>query len=544
MAAVALRRHMIAIKWRIIRHGPHNERAFSLVASLSVSAAMVILSVLVNGGTVDRGWLTLAVTAIGVTWLVGPLLLPGTSPVLDPQWFRTLPMTPRSTAKALGASQPLSVGVVVTAVALSSMVVAAAPAGAIAVGVGLVAMFAQAFLLLWAGRCVSRLVSRLLRTSVGVWLTSFQMSVLLAVSFAGWVPFAAAILPDFGDGSSQAVTPEANAALPAPAQEVMLLAPTGWGLAAIYAATEHMATPVGVILPLAGLVLGGVGFRYLWIALTIRALTGFPARAFSGMTARPSGRCSRPLPLWGGPVAAVVLREIKTWWRDPHRRLGLGHSWMTPGLMLLFVLPTSWSWAAPFIGVIAALVGAMAAVNTYALDGTALWHILTAPGAIRSDVRGRQLAWFLLIGAPIIAATALVTVVVGSPWWPVATAITVAAVGISSGASVVFGLIMPGIGTDARWRITASDGAGIAAAGQWTIFASVAFTALVPVIAVAVAWPGAPAVVIVGTGALVALAGAWLLAMIAERQLQRSGAALVRAFAARDQTRLHRGITR
>lgn len=542
MAVVALHRHMIAIKWRIIRHGPHDERGFSLVAGLAVAAGMLSLSSLVNSGTVDRSWLTLAVTVIGMTWLVGPALLPGTSPVLDPQWFRTLPVPPRSTAKALAASQALSVGVVVTAVALSGMVVVAAPAGTVAVGVGLVALFAQVFLLLWAGRCISQLISRLLRTSVGVWLTSFQMSVLLAVSFAGWVPFAAAILPEFGDGSSQVVTPEANAALPAPVQEVMLRAPTGWALAAIYAATGPMATPGGVILPLAGMVLGGIGFRYCWITLTSRVLTGFPARAYSGMTARPGGNRSREL--WSGPLVAVVLREIKTWWRDPHRRLNLGHAWMTPGLMLLLVLPTNWSWAAPFIGVIAALLGAMAAVNTYALDGTALWLILTAPGAIRADVRGRQLAWFLLIGGPIIAATLLVTVVVGSPWWPVATAITVAAVGISSGASIVLGLIMPGIGTDARWRVTASDGAGNPAAGQWTVFAGVAVVALVPVIAVAVAWPGAPAVVIVGTGVVIAIAGAWLLALIAERQLHRSGAALVRAFAARDQTRSHRGITR
>ncbi|WP_262287062.1 hypothetical protein [Micromonospora sp. MA102] len=43
----------------------------------------------------------------------------------------------------------------------------------------------------------------------------------------------------------------------------------------------------------------------------------------------------------------------------------------------------------------------------YSSDGTALWQTLLAPGNERADVRGRQLAWMLVVGPPAVVLTAL-----------------------------------------------------------------------------------------------------------------------------------------
>lgn len=115
-----------------------------------------------------------------------------------------------------------------------------------------------------------------------------------------------------------------------------------------------------------------------------------------------------------------------------------------------------WSWALPFIGVMAAAVAAMAAVNNYALDGTALWQLLTTPKAVRSDVAGRQLAWMLIFGIPILIGTTLLCLVSQSPLWVIALGMTFAATGAACGAAPLFSLLMPAIGADARDRVSTS----------------------------------------------------------------------------------------
>lgn len=522
-----------ALRWRIMRHGPHDERGFGLITGLVAAAAVVTVAGLTHAGLLHPSWLTVAVSATGSIWLLGPILLPGSPPVLDPQWFRTLPYPPRRIARAMAASEPIGVGTIVTLVALSGLIVVAAPAGAVAVAVSVLAALAQLHFLLWLGRCAAAGVTRLLRSSVGMWLAAGQMSVLLAVSFAGWVPIAAFVLPDLGEGGTAVVAPTTGA-VPAGLETVLLALPTGWGLAAVDAAASS-APVLAVVLPIAGLVAGGVALREIWVVLTAYTLRTPPARMRSNITAR-SAR-GRVRGRRRGPVGAVVDRELTTWFRDPHRRLGLGHAWLTPVLMVGLIVPTAWSWAAPFVGVMAATLGGMVAVNTYALDGTALWQLLTVPGAIRADVHGRQTAWLVLFGLPTVSGTVALCLVNRSPLAGLALGMTLAATGTAAAAAPLLSALMPAPGRDARDRVSTADAAGNPAGGQWTIFVAVVAVALVPAVSLSAAgltgWTAhGVAGTAVGTAALL------VLPRLTRRHLARSGPALLSAMATGDLTRL------
>jgi ABC-2 type transport system permease protein len=57
----------------------------------------------------------------------------------------------------------------------------------------------------------------------------------------------------------------------------------------------------------------------------------------------------------------------------------------------------------------------MQSANLYGYDGSALWHTLVTPGAERADVRGRQLAWALIIAPLGLVLAAVLPAVVSSP---------------------------------------------------------------------------------------------------------------------------------
>ncbi|QBF45941.1 hypothetical protein [Janibacter limosus] len=524
-----------SMRWTIIRHGPHDERGFGLVVGLVAASGVIVLAALGLSGALHPSWLTVGIFFFGVTWLLGPILVPGSSPTLDPQWFRTLPRRPRRIARELAPSEAISVGTVITAVALSSFIVVAALHGPVAVIVATLAVALQLVFLLWLGRCAAAVVAGLLRSTAGTWMAAVQMSVLLAISFAGWVPIAAVVLPNLGEGGTELITPSIAGAVPIGIERVLLSLPTGWGLAAVLAATSS-APLITVAMPLLGLLVGVLVLRSLWIGLTARVLRHPPARTKSNVIARSTASSRRPRT--GGPTRAVMTREIKTWFRDPHRRLGMIHAWITPLFMVALVAPTSWSWALPFIGIMAAVLGAMVAVNTYALDGTALWQLLTTPGAISADVRGRQLAWLLLFGIPTLALTLALCLISQSPLSAIAFGMTVAAIGAACGSAPLLGVLMPAIGADARDRVSSTSRTGNPAGAQYTAFAAVVAAALVPALLINLI--GAELLWVVNTiaGVVVSAGAVTGLAVLTRSRLRRSGPALLGAMESGDISQL------
>ncbi|MDA0647471.1 hypothetical protein [Nonomuraea ferruginea] len=385
------------------------------------------------------------------------------------------------------------------------------------------AVAAQLYLLTWAGKTVAALASWLLQTRAGMTLAAVQTAIMLALSFAGWVPVAAWLLPRLGEGDTALVTPTAGQ-LPEPVIDVLAALPTGWGYSAALAARDDAGTGA-VLLPLAALLTSGALLHLCWIALTARALRRPPHRANARRPAVPARGLS--LPFATPQVAAVVSRELVTWLRDPARGVELRSAWLTPLLMALIIAFTDWSWALPLVGPAAAVFGAMVAINTYALDGTALWQLLTTPGALKADVHGRMAAWALLFGLPAIALAAVLWAATGSPLGGAALggAITAAAA-VCAGAPLL-ALVMPAVGTDARDRIYPGQRAGDPTGGQMTIFPVVLLAAILPGVIGGSWWGNVLVAVLVATvlGATPALT---------VRLLQRRGTGLLEAMTTGD----------
>ncbi|GAA2205074.1 hypothetical protein GCM10009850_006940 [Nonomuraea monospora] len=418
-------------------------------------------------------------------------------------------------ARALSWTELAGVGPLITLVSLSSLVVLAAPGGPTAAVIAAGAVVAQLYLLIWAGKTVAALAAWLLQTRAGMTMAAVQTAVMLAVSFAGWVPIAAWLLPRLGELDTEL------GRFPVPVIDLLAALPTGWGYAAALGARD--GTGFGHVVAL--LVAGGL-LHLGWIALTARALRRPPRRA----TPRRAVVQRRPLPFAGPRVSAVVARELATWLRDPARGVELRSAWLTPLLMALIVAPTGWSWALPLAGPAAAVFGAMVAVNTYALDGTALWQLLTTPGALRADVRGRMVAWGLLFGVPSVGLAVVLWAVTGSPLGGLAVGSAIVAAATACAVAPLLAVVMPAVGTDARERVYPGQQAGDPTGGQMTIFPVVLVVAVLPF---AVGGPGWVTVlsVIVLTGTVL-----YALPVLTVRLLQQRGTGLLDAMGSRSST--------
>lgn len=514
---------LFALKLRLFRNGPHNERVFSLVAGL-VLAALVIAGA--SCGLIGEGWIAVALTVWGGMWLFGPLAQPRHDPsVISREWLRGYPVRPWRLARDLSWTELLGVGPLITLACLLSLVVLAAPGGPVATAIAVVAVLAQLYLLIWAGKTVAALAAWLLQTPAGTTLAAAQTAIMLALSFAGWVPVAAWLLPRLGEGDTSLVTGWP----PAPMIDVLAALPTGWGYGATVAARDG-AGPGAILLPLAALLSVGALLQLSWIALTARALRRPPRQARPRRPAVPGRQMS--VPFTTPQVSAVVGRELATWLRDPARGVELRSAWLTPPLMALIIALSGWSWALPLMGPAAAVFGAMVAINTYALDGTALWLLLTTPGALKADVRGRMAAWALLFGVPSIALAAVLQAATGSPLGAAAVGGAIAAAAAGCALAPLLALVMPAVGADARERVYPGQQAGDATGGQMTIFPAALLAAVLPGVVGAVTgglwWVTALAAVFLAAAVLCITPALTL------RLLQRRGTALLDAMAARD----------
>jgi ABC-2 type transport system permease protein len=530
---VGVTRTLFALKLRLFRNGPHDERGFGLVAGLALAALVVAGASAAARGAFHEGWIAAALTVWGGMWVLGPLAQPRHDPsVLSREWLRGYPIPSWRLARALSWTELLGVGPLITLACLLSLLVLAAPAGPAAVAIAGAAVLAQLYLLVWAGKTVAALAAWLLQTRAGMTLAAVQTAVMLALSFAGWVPVAAWLLPRLGDGdiALMALTP---GQLPTSLIDMLMLLPTGWGYGAVVSARDGAGWDE-VVMPLAVLLAVGALLQLGWIALTAHALRRPPRRATPKRPAAP-GR-GLPRPAVAPQVWAVADRELATWLRDPARGVELRSAWLTPLLMVPIIGAADWNWALPLVGPAAAVFGAMVAINTYALDGTALWQVLTTPGAVKSDVHGRMLAWALLFGAPSVALAAVLWALTASPVGGIAVSGAIVAAAVGCTVAPLLAVMMPAVGADARDRIYPGQQAGDPTGGQMTIFPLVLVGAAVPGVIGAVAegrwWVTALSAILLVTGILATVPA------LVVHLLRRRGTRLLDAMASRDATAL------
>ncbi|AHH95016.1 hypothetical protein [Kutzneria albida] len=425
---------LIRMKLRVLSHSLGGRRGVSYAIGGLVGLVAAVVSagfVISHPGGPEVGTTIAAALAAAWTlgWLFGPVLTGGGDETLRPENFALLPVPPTRLAFGMLAASLVGVPPVATLIAFAGLVVAALSYGAGAVVVAVLAVLLQLALAVLLSRVVIAALGAVLGSRRGK-----DLGVLLA-AFVGlaYVParFAIEALAPLIVGQSSPVF-----------TSVLLDLPTGWGADAVGAAVRaDWAVAIGLLLALA--VLDGL-LVLAWARLLTRRLT-VPQAAGRGRAAKTGTERVRRVLLPVSPVGAVVGKELRVWWRDARRRAMLLTSivigifipvFSSAGRSGIFMLPFAALWIVFF--------ASLQATNLYGFDGSAVWHTLVMPGAARADVRGRQVAWLLIV-APValLAALVLPGVTGDTTAYPWVLAIVPAMLGASAGVMLVLSVLAP-----------------------------------------------------------------------------------------------------
>nr|WTA64958.1 hypothetical protein OHB51_20835 [Micromonospora sp. NBC_00855] len=383
----------------------------------------------------DQHTLGLLAGAWVLGWIVLPLLLGGGRGRVRPAHLRLEPIGGVPAAIGLLAASAIGIGPAVSLVALAALPVHAARYGTVAVLVT-----AGGAVLLWllglVGSAIALEVVGHAGGPAGALLTGVFTGTAMGVA-----------------GSLWAVFPWVSVVLVAAPEEVvrvMAYVPSAWPVSAASGPTGQgarlMATLVGIVALCAAayimlvrrVITAGVPFRPRGTTVLPPVRRGDEPAARRGTTAASPAGDGHAERGWLGwvPAAtrAVVGRELRAWVRHPLRLQYLAfavvYGALLAGLPLLSDVDLLLPWAGPL-----AVLGATAmSAGLVGLDGTALWLPLSTPGGERAEVRGRALAWLVLV-TPIGVLLALAGVLLAPDVDPLAALSTLPAL-LGAGASV------------------------------------------------------------------------------------------------------------
>ncbi|WP_436531900.1 hypothetical protein [Actinoplanes sp. HUAS TT8] len=360
-------------------------------------------------------------------WLIGPLW--GGSAVLRADHFALLPVPRRKLAVGLLGAAFVGITTAVTLVGFTSLIVYGGRHGLVPALVAAPVAAVQLVFVVLLSRVAYALFGVVAASRVGAAVTGLLFAAMLVLTQSGWMIALAIAYSDILTTGFSATT-----------TTVLRAIPSSWGIVAVDAAARG-DWPLAVGAPLGLAVLSGL----LLLVWSIELGASRRARVTIG----GGGAHGTP---GTGPVRAVVVKELRTWWRDPLRittaTVPLFWALGTVLLPLTFDARLLLPWAGPAL----ALFAITSACNLYSQDGTAVWQTLTA-GAQRADVRGRQWAYLIVFGPPAVLLGAGFTWWGGYTWtWPWVAALIPALLGGGAGLIVyasVFGLVP---GPDAHKR--------------------------------------------------------------------------------------------
>ncbi|SEU11998.1 hypothetical protein [Nonomuraea wenchangensis] len=493
----ALAQHMVRMRLALMRNSLRGDNASNLYTGVSLGLILAFGTIAVAVLWPAYLPITLAVWLSG--WIFGPIFIGGGNEALRPEYFSMLPATPGRIAMALLAGAFAGPAPVVNLVALLSLPVYGWRFGPAGVLIGLVAAVATLVTMVMVSRVIVALIGLFVRSRATAAAVGILTGTAIGLCSNGW-----ALLVALG-GSDTAVW-----------SEVLVRAlPSGWGVAAVEAswplALAILAGNAGVI----ALLLAA------WSALLSRRVV---SAARGGVP--PRRGTPRPFPATSGARVAAA-KELRAWWRDLVRiqllATAFAYAVVTP---LLLVTIDVWVMF-PFAGLIAIVMAAASSANLYGADGTALWLTLMTPGAERADVRGRQLAWFLIVGPAAVALSLAGTFVSGETWaWPWVLGLLPALLGGGAGVIVLLAVtsLVPGTDPHKRGGNPLSTGADETAETSlaWLVLVAVPATALPTAGAILLdPWAG------IATGVLTGVLCAWGFGRIAYRRLESHGIELL-----------------
>lgn len=390
---------LIRLKLRVLRHSLRGTQGW--LTGVGALFGLIAAAVTVVVSTVDHDVPGIGVDVLAgvhllwtVGWLFGPVFTGGGDETLRPEHFALLPLTPRQLATGLLGAAFVGVPAVVTFLAFCGLILFASGAGVVA---ALVAVPLQLVFVVLLSRVVMAALGAALRSRRGR-----DLGVLLA-ALVGMSGFAAqALFTNVG----QVLLDGGSATLSA----VLRWLPSGWAVVAVDAAGA--GNWLLALAALAGLAAVCAGLLAVWGVLLVRRTTRVAASLGPRDTGTRGG-LGHWLP--ATPVGAVTGKELRTWTRDARRRVALLSMLLVGGVVTVVPALTEGDTSSlPFASVAIVTFGCLLAGNLYGMDGSALWHTIVTPGAAAADVRGRQLAWLLVVG-PVGLLLAAVLPAVSDP---------------------------------------------------------------------------------------------------------------------------------
>lgn len=413
---------LMRMKLAVLRNNLKGMEAFRLMWGALFGAAAVVLTYVFSVSSSvpfeKKTALELIFAIWTLGWAFGPILFGGEDKTLLPENFRTLPIPPNKLATGLLGASFLGIPAIVSSLAFASILIYAAGLGIAAVAAAVPAVVLQTILAVAGSRIVTSILRRLTRSQLSSALASMVTGGIMAFFITGWALFEA-------DLKSLAARSDSVFF------DVLRALPSSWGIAAVEAAGRGRWELFAAYL--AGTLLLLWALRSVWAALLVRRLTTKPRRRRSsrGGEARLGGPFS-------GRTGAVVYKELASWGRD-YTRSGFVYFALFFGLwMCLYPVFAGSADLLPYAGAIFVVTAIGSTANVYGADGSALWMTLASPGAERYDVRGRQIAWLLVVGPAALAMT-IGLIAIGGRYeaLPYALPLTIAALGAGSGLVVL-----------------------------------------------------------------------------------------------------------
>ena len=512
---------LIRMKLVLLRNSMTGGRAAGMVigglSGLVLAAGTIWLSIALPAhSSALMDILALLYTMWLLGWILGPILVGGQS-VLRPEHFTLLPIPRLRLALGLLGAAFINIGTGVTLLAFVSLIVFAAQFG---IGPGFVAVpavFLQLLFVLLLSRVVVSLFRAIVQSRIGGAIAGIVLAAILFVLQGQWVVIVAISESGvLGKGLSASISTLVRAL------------PSSWGLVAVQAAAQaNWLLAVTMLVGLAAVTaLLFVGWSHL---LALPGAARAIVRGSSGNAAQESlGLRQR---VCSGRTMGVLVKEVRTWWRDPSRtmKITLPVSWAL--IWCLLPLTFDAKLQLPFAAPALALMALASSANLYGEDGTALWLTLLAPGAARHDVRGRQWAWLVIFAPLTIVAAVLFTALSGQNWaWPWILALVPALLGGGAGLLLLISVLALAPGPDPhQGRANPFDQGNSGGQAIYLFFLGLVPT--LPALAVMLAgtllkndvllWAGIPTGI--GTGIVLA----WWLGRLAYRRLEARGPELL-----------------
>lgn len=484
---------MIRMRLAIMRNSLRGDNAANLYTGVSFGLILAFGTIAVAVLWPAYLPITLAVWLSG--WIFGPIFIGGGSEALRPEYFSMLPARPGRIATALLAGAFAGPAPAVNLIALLSLPVYGWRFGPAGVLIGLVAAVTTLITMVMLSRVIVALIGLFVRSRATAAAVGIVTGTAIALCSNGWAPVVALAGTDTAAWSELFVR----------------VLPSGWGVAAIEA-------PWSLALVI---LVAGAGVIALLLAAWSCLLSRRVVSAARGGVP-PHRGTPRPFPSTSG-ARITAAKELRAWWRDLVRiqllATAFSYAIVTPLLLLTI---DAWIMV-PFTGLIAIVMAAASSANLYGADGTALWLTLMTPGAERADVRGRQLAWLLIVGPAAVGLSLAGTFVSGQTWaWPWVLGLLPALLGGGAGVIVLLAVtsLVPGTDPHKRGGNPLSTGADETAETSlaWLVLLAVPATALPAAGAILLnPWAG------IATGVLTGALSAWGLGRIAYRRLENHG---------------------